>query len=244
MKKLLVIASVVIVTISNSVFGQVNSNGLHNETRKIEVTGNSEMEIVPNQFYFTIALKEFFKDEKNQKDKVVISTLENRLKNALKKAGLQPEDLTIISIGGYQSTPSNKKNTALFLERKQYELKLDSPAKLDIILADLDERGLQSASMKRVDHSESEDFKKRLKIEALKAAQEKANYMVQALDEKLGKVLEIRELGEGNNFPQPLYAKAFSRASISETGNDVTESDVAYQKIKLSYSVQTVFSIL
>ena len=53
-----------------------NSNTMNSrEPRKIEVTGFAEMEVMPDELYFTVSLREYFKDEKNQKDRVLISTL-------------------------------------------------------------------------------------------------------------------------------------------------------------------------
>ena len=63
--------------------------------KKIEVTGTAEEEVVPDELYFTIALKEYFKDEKAQKDKVTIDVLERQLIAAVAKAGLPKEDLRI-----------------------------------------------------------------------------------------------------------------------------------------------------
>ena len=56
------------------------------------------MEIASDQFYFSITLKGYFlkgyfKDEKNQKDKVVISKLDEQLQNTIKKATKKPENL-------------------------------------------------------------------------------------------------------------------------------------------------------
>ncbi|CAG5009608.1 hypothetical protein DYBT9275_04534 [Dyadobacter sp. CECT 9275] len=210
--------------------------------RKIEVTGTAEMEVVPDELYFNISLREYYGDEKNQKDKVLISTLEKQLVKAVAEAGLPEKSLSISGVGGYQNYVDKKKKPASFLENKQYELKVNSPEKLDIILSKIDSRGVQYANIGRVDHSKKEEFKKQVKSDALKAAKSKAEYLLASIDEKLGKILEIRELDESINYPQPMFAKANVRA-FAEAADAVTESDVQYQKIKITYRMQAAFEI-
>jgi len=211
---------------------------------KIEVAGFAEMEIVPDEIYFTISLREYFEDEKSQKDKVVISTLEKQLVKAIADAGLSKEALSVSGLGGYQNYTDKKKKPATFLEAKQYELKVSSADKLDGILSKVDSRGVQYANVARVDHSKREEYKKQVKIDALKAAKVKAEYLVASLDEKLGKVIEIKELDENLYFPQPVFAKANMRTfAQAESADAVVESDVQYQKIKISYRMQAAFEI-
>lgn len=210
--------------------------------RKIEVAGYSEMEIIPDELYFNISLREYYNDEKNQKDKVNISTLEKQLVKAVTDAGLPKESLSITSLGGYQNYVDKKKKPATFLEAKQYELKIDRPDKLDVILSKVESRGIQYANIGRVDHSKKEEFKKQVKINALKDAKAKAGYLVAAVDQVLGPVLEIREVEDNINYPQPMYAKASMRLMSAES-DAVQESDLQYQKIKISYRMQAAFEI-
>ncbi|MCE7068320.1 SIMPL domain-containing protein [Dyadobacter sp. CY326] len=211
---------------------------------RIEVAGFAELEVVPDEIYFNVSLREYFEDEKNQKNKVVISTLEKQFIKALTDAGLPKEALSVSGLGGYQEYTDKKKKPATFLESKQYELKVSSPDKLDGILSKVESRGVQYANVSRVDHSKREEFKKQVKIDALKAAKVKAEYLVASLDEKLGKVLEIKELDENLYFPQPMFAKANMRTMAqTESADAVAESDIAYQKIKISYRMQAAFEI-
>lgn len=225
-------------------FSQTTAVSQTAPVRKIEVAGFNEIEVVPDEIYFNISLKEFYNDEKNQKDKVVISTLEKQLIKAVTDAGLPKEALSISAVGGYQNYVDKKKKPATFLESKSYELKVSSPEKLDGILSKVESRGVQYANVNRVDHSKKEEFKKQVKIDALKAAKEKATYLVQALDQKLGQVLDIRELDENIMYPQPVMMKANMRAyANAEMADGVVDSDLQYQKIKISYRMQAAFEI-
>lgn len=214
------------------------------QKRKIEVTGYSEMEVTPDELYFNITLKEYYKDEKNQRDKVIISDLEKELVKSIATAGVAKENLTITSVGGYHNFVDKKKKPTTFLESKQYVLKVDKADKLDGVLSRIDSRGLQNAYMGRVDHSKKEEFKKQVKINALKDAKDKAGYLLASIDQKLGAPIEIRELDENNYYPQPVYRAAMAKASFEAAdANVVTDSDIEFKKIKLSYRMQAIFEI-
>jgi uncharacterized protein len=213
-------------------------------TRKIEVTGFAEMEITPDELYFSVSLREYFKDEKNQKDKVLISTLEKQLIKAVADAGLPKESLTVSGLGGQQNYWDKNKRPATFLESKQYQLKVNRVDKLDGILAEIDSRGVQYANINRVDHSRKEELKKEVKINALKAAKDKATYLLQAIDQKVGPVLEIRELEDNVYYPQPVFARAnMEMMAMKSADAAAPESELEFQKIKLSYRMQAVFEI-
>jgi uncharacterized protein YggE len=243
MKKAFLLSSLLFGAVLYPSFSQTSSAQQIVSIPKIEVAGFAEMEVVLDEIYFNISLREYFNDEKNQKDKVVITTLEKQLIKAIADAGLPKEALSISGVGGYQNYVDKKKKPATFLEAKQYELKVSSADKLDGILAKVESRGVQYANVGRVDHSKREEFKKQVKIDALKAAKEKAAYLVAAVDQKLGQILEIRELDENIQYPQPMYMKANVRAMAMESADAVQDSSVEYQKIKISYRMQAAFEI-
>ena len=244
MKKHLLVATLLLATPAFLPAFSQTTPTQQNMTHKIEVTGFAEMEITPDELYFTVSLREYFKDEKNQKDKVAISTLEQQLIKAVAAAGLPKESLTVSGLGGYQNYWEKKKRPSTFLEAKQYQLKVSRPDKLDGILSEVDSRGIQYANISRVDHSQKEELKKQVKINALKAAKDKATYLLQAIDQKVGPVMEIRELEDNMYYPQPVYAKANVRMMAAESMDAAApDSDLDYQKIKLSYRMQAVFEI-
>lgn len=242
MKKLVLLGALLTSSLLTPAFSQVKTEQLI-QVPNIEVAGFAEMEVVPDEIYFNISLREFFQDEKNQKDKVNITTLEKQLIKAVADAGLPKEALSISGVGGYQNYVDKKKKRATFLEAKQYELKVASPEKLDGILSKVESRGVQYANVSRVDHSKREEFKKQVKIDALKTAKTKAEYLVAALNNTLGKVLSVKELDENLYFPQPVFAKANLRTMAAESADAVQDSDVQFQKIKISYRMQAAFEI-
>jgi uncharacterized protein YggE len=242
MKKSILFASLLLGTVLTSSIAQTIAT-MPNPPRRIEVTGSAEIEVVPDELYFHVLLREYYGDEKNQKDKVVISVLEKQLVKAIADAGLPKETLSLSAVGGYQNYVDKKKKPATFLETKQYELKVDKADKLDLILSKIESRGIQYANIARVDHSQKEVLKKQVKIDALKAAKEKATYLLEAVGQKLGPALEIRELEENAYYPQPMFKANMRAMAVAESADAVQESDVQFQKIKINYKMQAAFEI-
>ncbi|WP_025762617.1 SIMPL domain-containing protein [Dyadobacter tibetensis] len=242
MHKLIIAAFLVFSGVTAPAFAQTSHQEATSK-RKINVSGKSEMEVVPNQLFFNITLREYFEDEKNQKNKVLISNLEKQLIKSIEAAGYSQKDLSITQVGGYQSADEKKKKPASFLENKRYELIVSSPQKLDLILSKIDDRAIQYANIAKVDHSDKEELEKQVKIQALKNAKIKAEYLVTALNGKLGDVLEINEVDGEIQYPQAMLARANFRSLAEGAQQDVTESDIAYQKIKISHVVQASFEI-
>lgn len=209
--------------------------------RKIVVTGTAELEVIPDEIYFSISLREYFKDEKSQKDKITLETLEKQLLEALKTAGLPRENLSVSGVSGYREWNGRKK-PQYFLASKQYQLKLSNLQNINELLAKVDDRGVESVNVSRVEHSKKEQFKKEVKINALKSAKEKAGYLLESIGSGLGDVLEIVELEDGYYAPAPVMAQYSLRMAKMEDAA-APEATIEYQKIKFSYRMSAAFRI-
>lgn len=205
--------------------------------RKIAVSGSADAEVTPDIIYLSISLKEYLKDN-NSKKKVGITDLETQLYNAVLKAGIVKENLMINNVSSFNYVITKKKNPD-FLASKQYRLKVDDLNKWNDIIGTIDPKGIEYTNIDGYDYSKIESLKKELKIKALKAAKEKATYMVEALGVNLGPVLEIQEVNN-ENYPQPMY-----KANLMMMAADAEQAapEIDFKKIKLNYVVNTVFEI-
>ena len=204
--------------------------------KKITVSGAAEMEVTPDIIYLNISLREYFKDSNNKK-KVDITTLEIQLYNAIQKAGIAKDDLTVNNLSSWNYATEKKKNPD-FLASKQYRLKVSNLNKFNQIVEDIDAKGIASTNIESYDYSKIEGLKKELKIKALLNAKEKATYMVEALGDKLGSVIDIQD--NDQNSGQPVY-RTYAMKSESMSMDSAPEID--FKKIKLSFTVNTVFEI-
>ena len=233
MKKLITLAFVALFSIS-AMAQQVDLR------KKINVSGSADAEVTPDIIYLSISLKEYFKDS-NNKRRVDITDLEKQLYNAVLKAGIDKENLMVNNISSYNYATEKKKNPD-FLASKQYRLKVTDLNKWNEIIGSVDAKGIAYTNIDSYDYSDIEALKKELKIKALQAAKAKAQYMVEALGERLGGVIDIQEINN-ENYPQPMYRAnlMMMKSEMADAGSGAPELD--FKKIKLNYVVNTVFEI-
>jgi uncharacterized protein len=204
--------------------------------RKIEVTGTAEQEVTPDIINVTISLQEYM----NGKNKVTIDQLENQLESAVKDANIAKEDFTVNNTSAYNNTYQKKKNPD-FLASKQYGIRFHDLNKFNQILSQVDPKGIQSTNIDSYDYSKITDLKRQLKIKALLDAKDKAAYLLNSIDEKLGGAINITEV-DNSSFPAP-RAMMFKTMSLNAAPSP-QESDIDFKKIKLSFQINAVFEIV
>lgn len=229
MKKLIAIAFVTLFSVS-AMAQQVDLR------KKINVSGTAEQEVTPDIIYIGISLKEYLENN-NSKKKVDLTTLEKQLFAAVQKAGIAKENLTINDLSSWSYVTEKKKNPD-FLASKQYRLKVGDLNKFNAIIASIDPKGIASTNIESYDYSKIAELKKELKIKALLAARDKATYMVEALGNKLGGVLDIQD--GGDNAMQPVYRNYAMKTTMSDAES---APEIDFKKIKLSFTVNTIFEI-
>lgn len=206
--------------------------------RYIEVTGTSEVEIIPDKIHYIIEIQEYFEEEFDGKSKpeeyrtkVPLSWIERRLMWVLETNDIPRESVRIQEIGDYW-----RKQGQDFLISKQLDITLQDFKQIDAIVKHVDTRGIRTMRIGELESKDMLTYHKQGKIEALKAAQRKATYLVKALGKKLGPVIRIVE--DGNNGLSSLFS-AQSNVSTSE----VSSFD-SFRTIKKNYSMLVRFEIV
>ncbi|MFB9843665.1 SIMPL domain-containing protein [Mucilaginibacter ginsenosidivorans] len=203
--------------------------------RKITVTGIAEQEVTPDIINVSISLQEYMDGKK----KITIDQLENQLEAAVKQAGIAKEDFTVNNVSAWNNT-WQKKKTPDFLASKQYTLRLHNLNKFDPIMSNIDPKGIQSTYISSYDYSKMPELKRELKIQALLAAKEKATYLLNSINEKLGRAIDI---SESDNSNYPMVNQYANRAMYKAADASSADSDIDFKKIKLSFQVSAVFEI-
>lgn len=210
--------------------------------KKISVTGSAEMEIVPDEIYFRVVLKEYQKD----KNKVAMEKLEKELTQSVLAAGIAKEDFMIEQVSGY-SWSKKKKDDAELYNSKSFIIKVSTPGKIDEILNKVNAESIYSVEIRNYSHSKIEEYKRQLKIEAIKAAKAKATYLLEAIGEKIGPALEV------NEYDNAYHTGGFYMEEVQITNSEYKQFDavqlsdennfIGFQKIKLQFQVNATFSI-
>ena len=222
---------ILLIIVSGSVSGQSISN---DETRKIEVVGSSELEIVPDEIFVRIALKEY----KKGGSKVGLNTLESQLVKAVKRIGIPSENLMVENVSGYNWN-WRKRKAEDFLGTKSFILKVSDLKKMNDLVGMLDEEGLNNMNVQSYSHSEIESYRREVKKGAMNAAKEKATYLLESVGASLGKLLQVQELGQGYQRSAPMY----SNMAIREVANESYTSEVEFMKIKIRAEIRVIFEI-
>ncbi|MCW3462767.1 SIMPL domain-containing protein [Chitinophaga nivalis] len=237
MKKVMLLAAGLFFAFSS--FAQQADN--KQPVKKIEVNGTAEMEITPDEIYISISLKEYLKG----KTKTEISTLEKQLQKAVQDAGIAKENLTIENVyGNNYDYWVKKKNPLEFMARKQYRLKLNKLDKINDILGAVDAEGIENTRVSSYTSSKMEEYRKEVKIKALQAAKNKADYMLNAIGSKIGDVIEIQEISTDNySDVRPEYSNVmmYKAGVAADNGGEV--SSIEFKTIKIRAEVRTVFGI-
>ena len=209
--------------------------------KKIEVTGSAEQEVLPDEIFVTVSLREYFKDKDN-KNKIDMMVLEKQLQKAVEEAGISKENFTIGTINGYREWWGKKKPTT-FLESKSYVIKVPNLYKIDGIISKVDDKGIAYTNIDRYEFSRIEQLRKDIKIKALQAAKEKAKYLLEGIGEQMGEALDIIEIDQSYT-PQPVYSNMMLRSAKMDVSPEaMPESTIDVQKIKVRYEMKATFRI-
>lgn len=196
----------------------------------IEVTGIAEMEVEPDEIIFNIGIKA---DNKND-----LAESEKKLFEILKSNNVKNEDIDFKSM--YQNIYSKTKTFT-----KSYQFKVSTKTEVNKLFEDLNQKWVSNINIAEIKNTKIADFKKAVKINALKAAKAKADYLLESIGKKTGTPLEIIEIEDyTSDAILPAYAqKMVSNVQIqSEAAQDYSFDNI--EKIKLKYSIKTKYEIL
>lgn len=203
--------------------------------RYIEVTGTSEIEIVPDKIHYLIEIREYFEEEFDGKSKpeeyrtkVSLSKIEQGLRNVLAGAGIPQDAIRTQEIGDYW-----RKQGQDFLVSKKFDITLTDFNQIDRIVRRIDTKGINTMRIGELESRDMAAYHKKGKIEALKAAQAKASYLAEALGKKAGNVIRIVEEGGSSAYP-------FAQSNVISSN---AASFDGFRTIRKSYSVLVRFDI-
>ena len=216
--------------------------------RYIEVTGTSEVEIIPDEIHFVIGIKEYFEEEfdgkskpEDYRTKVRIETIESQMRKALHSIGITDEDIRTQEVGDYW-----RERGLDFLIGKNLDITLHDFTKIDQIISVVDTKGINSMRIGEMTNKDILKYQEQGKKDAVLAARRKAEYMAGALGEQLGSVLSIKEHGGGidsytivQNSKLRMDSAAYGSA---EAASAASASD-AFRTIKYTYSVTCRFAL-
>src|SRR6188768_246738 len=165
--------------------------------KTITVSGSAVMEIIPDEIYVNITLREYQKRGENKKD---IETIKTTFLENCKAIGLPDSVISIISFTGYNNYYFKKRKKDPDMQSSiTYQVKFKSSELMDKLVEKLDDEATQNFVIASTSHSKMTEFRRQLKIKAIQAAKDKGIYLTEAVSERLGEAITIIEPDESNS---------------------------------------------
>ncbi len=204
----------------------------------IEVVGKSEMEISPDLIYLKVLL-----NEKDTKNKISVSELEKQMIQKLQEIGIDIEkDLLIKDISSNFKYYLLTKNAILL--SKEYQILVRNGKTASQVFLELEQIGISNVSIDKLEHSQIVEFRRQTKLNAIKAAKEKAESLAIAINQNIGRAVYIQEIDNKSGVLRSSNS-IMIRGASSIYGSKASSPalDFDFEKISIEYSILCRFEL-
>ena len=192
-------------------------------TNYVQVTGSAEEEITPNEIYLQITI-----NEQDNKGKESVESLENKMIEKLKALNIDLDnDLAVKDLTSNFQKYFLKQND--IFTSKEYQLILHDAQTTGQVFQELESIGISNINIKKVDHSNMEEYETDVRIKAVRNAKEKAVGLAAAIQQQVGKALYIHEFENYNPRPLMGLAAGISLKRINEN-LPADQSNIEFEK--------------
>lgn len=229
---------------------QTTQPGCYPFPKTISVTGSAEMEVVPDEIYVQVDLREY---KKRGEDKVDIEKIKTDFLGYCRSVGISETNISVASFDGYNMANiwRRRKKDPDLLASISYQVKFSSTKLIDDLVNLLDDEATNNFRITKATHSKIADYRRQLKIQAVKAAKEKALYLTEAVNEQLGQAIEIQEPQEftSSDVISAYYSNKskvqneYSQYETKSGGYGITDAGVDFRKLKLRYEVKALYAL-
>jgi len=236
-----------------SVHAQTNTQpGCYPFPKTIAVTGSASMEVIPDEIYVQVDLREY---KKRGEDKTELEKIKSDFLANCKAVGIADNDISVASYDGYNLANiwQRRKKDPELLASIAYQIKFNNTKLIDELVNKLDDQATNNFRITRTSHSKIVEYRKQLKVQAIKAAKEKAVYLTEAVNEQLGQAIEINEPEEtvSSDIVTGTYRDRYKAVNENVVRLDqgknayygVADDGVDYRKIKLRFEVKVLYAL-
>jgi uncharacterized protein YggE len=202
----------------------------------IEISGSAEMVVAPDEIYVSVTLREFMIERKKQP----IANIEKDFKEVINSLKIDFKLLSLEGVYGTFDYDYKTQKRGDFLNAKTYIIKFSDMDKYNQMVMMLDKKGIENIHIQRTGHSKMEEYRRKVKVEALKAAKEKADLLLAAIGKQTGEVQLIRERDNNMGLMQPMYLKSNVAMDLN---SETVGQPIEMKKIKLRYEIEAHFLI-
>ena len=203
----------------------------------VEVNGNADTAITPDEIYIKITIS-----ESDTKNKISVEDQERQMVDALKALGIDTEkDLTTSDVA------SNFKYYFLkgkdVLKTKAYILKVSDAITVTKVIGQLEDLGISNTSIERVNYSGLENLRNVIKSKAIENAKTRALALTKPLNQTLGAAIYIGEM----IIPENYNMRGAQLGEVVVVGDGTANKSrselpkIEFEKIKVETSVNVKF---
>jgi len=203
----------------------------------IEVTGTAEKEVVPDIIFITITLK----DKVINKNTYSISAQDEKLKKGLQAVGIDLKNLMLSDASSGLIMYKQKEKGVE--ESKEYLLKVSSAPDVSKVFEMLHNNNIKEAYISKTDHTQIEALRKEVRINAIVAAKDKALYLLEAIGQKLGEALVIKEEGNINSYSSNYFRSNHIVQGYNGVADELEPYISDFKKLNIKYSYYVKYSI-
>ncbi|MBS1505787.1 MAG: SIMPL domain-containing protein [Bacteroidetes bacterium] len=199
----------------------------------IEVTGKAQLSIVPDLIYIKIVLS-----EKDTKNRVPVTVLESQMISKFQELGIDvKKDLKLNDLLSFFRGKVFTKSDVIVT--KEYLLTVHDAATASKVFLELEKIDISNVSIDHVDHTQVAEFRKEVKINAIKAAREKALALAKAIDQNIGRAIFIQEVDNVDIERISANTSSIYGSSLAH----IKFEDVDFRKMVLEYSILVRFEL-
>jgi len=197
----------------------------------LEVTGEAEVKITPDEVYLRIVLNE---DE--TKPRNTIEFMENNLMRVLRRNDVDRKQLRVLEMSSDYKQQWLGKDIK---EVKIFELLLHEASQTGDVLRDLREQEIGNVQLTRVDHSRIQELRADAQVAALKNARQKAEKLASALSQSVGKAIFVQEQ---QRIPRPMYqARAHEQYNVRSKAVGGLPETLEFKQLEIQGAVLVRF---
>ncbi|MDG1476095.1 MAG: SIMPL domain-containing protein [Vicingaceae bacterium] len=212
-----------------------NFYALEIKDRTITVSTSSEVLVVPEEIEIEITLQE-------QSGNAYLSKIEELFWEKLEVHQISKNNLSKDNVNVFYYWYYWWKNREAAKKSRKIVLKVSPKTNLLKLMKALDKNWVTEIKILSVSNKKIEQYKKDIQIKAMKAAKEKATYLLESIGEEVGRVVSAVELK--SNVPANSTMQIEGRKYTSDSYRKVGGSFLAsIPEIRLSYTIKSKFEI-
>ena len=158
----------------------------------------------------------------------------------LKELGIDIDrDLSIVDFtSDFRAFLFNRDNIQL---TKEYQLLVRDALTAARVFIELETLQISNISIERLDHSNIEQLRQEVKVNAIRAAQQKASALAGAVGQAIGRAIYIREIE--NIEPMYQLAPNLRMERNYAVPEAIAVPEIEFEKIRLNASIQVRFAL-